>query len=43
MKEREALSFSRDEMRAFGYQVIDRLIDYYDARAERPVAGELGA
>ena len=41
MKEREALSFSRDEMRAFGYQVIDQLIDYYDGRAERPVAGEL--
>ncbi len=41
MKEREALSFSREEMREFGYQVIDRLIDYYDGRTERPVAGAL--
>ena len=41
MSEREALAFSREEMREFGYQVIDRLIDYYDGRAERPVTGEL--
>ena len=41
MSEREALAFSREEMREFGYQVIDRLIDYYGERAERPVAGEL--
>ena len=41
MSEREALGFSREEMREFGYQVIDRLIDYYEERAERPVAGTL--
>ena len=41
MSEREALAFSSEEMREFGYQVIDRLIDYYDGRAERPVTGEL--
>ena len=41
MNEREALAFNREEMREFGYQVIDRLIDYYDGRAERRVTGEL--
>ncbi len=41
MPKREALALSREEMREFGYQVIDQLIDYYDGRAERPVAGEL--
>lgn len=41
MSEREALAFSREEMREFGYQVIDQLIDYYEGRAERPVTGEL--
>ena len=41
MKERKALAFSSEEMREFGYQVIDQLIDYYDGRAERPVTGEL--
>ncbi len=41
MGERDALAFSRDEMRRFGYEVIDRLIDYYDERANRPVVGEL--
>ena len=41
MGEREALAFNRDEMRRFGHAVIDRLIDYYDERADRPVAGAL--
>ena len=41
MSKRDALAFSREEMREFGYQVIDRLIDYYDGRAERRVTGEL--
>ena len=41
MNERETLAFSSEEMREFGYQVIDRLIDYYDGRAERRVTGEL--
>lgn len=41
MSEREALAFSREEMREFGYQVIDRLIDYYADRAQQPVTGEL--
>ncbi|MYD10580.1 MAG: aminotransferase class V-fold PLP-dependent enzyme [Chloroflexi bacterium] len=41
MSEREALAFSREEMREFGYQVIDQLIDYYDGRDERRVTGEL--
>lgn len=41
MKERDALAFSCDEMREFGYQVIDRLIDYYDGRADRRVTGVL--
>lgn len=35
------LQLSADEMRAFGYQVIDALIDYYGSRAERPVAEKL--
>ena len=41
MSEREALQLSSDEMRRFGYAVIDQLIDYYEKRPERPVAGEL--
>ena len=41
MSERKALAFSREEMREFGYQVIDRLIDYYEERADLPVAGKL--
>lgn len=41
MSERDALAFSREEMREFGYQVIDQLIDYYDGRADRRVTGEL--
>ncbi len=41
MSKREALAFSREEMREFGYQVIDQLIDYYEGRAQQPVTGEL--
>ena len=41
MNEREALQFSSEEMREFGYHVIDTLIDYYDKRSDRPVAGKL--
>ena len=35
------LEFSQDEMREFGYQVIDTLVDYYASRADRPVAEKL--
>ena len=41
MGDRQALAFSREEMRRFGYDVIDRLIDFYEERADRPVVGEL--
>lgn len=41
MGKKEALAFSREEMRRFGYAVIDQLVDYYEERQERPVAGEL--
>lgn len=35
------LEFSADEMREFGYHVIDMLIDYYQNRATQPVAEKL--
>lgn len=38
---RRLLQFSGDEMREFGYQVIDSLVEYYAGRAERPVAEKL--
>lgn len=38
---RSALQFDDDEMRQFGYRVIDSLVDYYASRAERPVAEKL--
>ena len=38
---REKLDLSSDEMRRLGYQVIDTLIDYYETRADRPVAEPL--
>ena len=38
MSERETLAFSREEMREFGYQVIENLIEYYETRREKPVA-----
>ncbi|MCY4018078.1 MAG: pyridoxal-dependent decarboxylase [Chloroflexi bacterium] len=38
---RTHLQFDGDEMREFGYQVIDTLVDYYANRAERPVAEKL--
>ena len=41
MSERETLQFSREEMREFGYHIIDTLIDYYDTRSDRPVANKL--
>ncbi len=41
MTERETLQLSSDEMRRFGYAVIDRLVDYYENRPERRVVGEL--
>ena len=41
MNEPGPLEFSSKEMREFGYQVIDDLIDYYETRADRPVAGAL--
>ena len=40
---KETLDLSPEEMRAFGYQVIDSLINYYENRAERPVAETLDA
>ncbi|MDE2856168.1 MAG: aminotransferase class I/II-fold pyridoxal phosphate-dependent enzyme [Chloroflexota bacterium] len=39
--QRQALQFDREEMREFGYQVIDSLVDYYESRAEKPVAEKL--
>ena len=39
--QRQALEFSRDEMREIGYRVIDMLVDYYESRADRPVAEKL--
>ncbi|MCY3833869.1 MAG: aminotransferase class I/II-fold pyridoxal phosphate-dependent enzyme [Chloroflexi bacterium] len=41
MSQGKALEFSGDEMRAMGYRVIDMLVDYYESRAERPVAEKL--
>lgn len=35
------LEFSADEMRLMGYRVIDSLIEYYETRADRPVAEPL--
>ena len=35
------LELSREEMREFGYRVIDMLLDYYDERANKPVAETL--
>jgi len=39
--QRQALEFSREEMREIGYRVIDMLVDYYEDRADRPVAEKL--
>ena len=41
MGKRETLSFDGEEMRRFGYAVIDQLIEYYEARPKRPVVGGL--
>ena len=38
---RTSLQFDSDEMREFGYRVIDSLVEYYASRAERPVAEKL--
>jgi len=38
---RQALEFSGDEMREIGYRVIDTLVEYYESRADRPVAEKL--
>ncbi len=38
---RKTLELSRKEMREFGYRVIDMLLDYYDERADKPVAEAL--
>ncbi len=38
---KETLDLSPEEMREFGYQVVDTLIDYYQSRADRPVAEKL--
>ena len=38
---RQTLDLSREEMREFGYRVIDMLLDYYDERADKPVAETL--
>lgn len=40
-KQRKTLELSREEMRDFGYRVIDMLLDYYDERADKPVAETL--
>ena len=39
--QRQALQFSHEEMREFGYQVIDSLVDYYESRAGKPVVEKL--
>ncbi len=41
MTQGQALQFSREEMREIGYRVIDMLVDYYEDRADRPVAEKL--
>ena len=41
MDDRQALSFSREDMREIGYAVIDSLLDYYDSRDQRRVAPQL--
>ncbi len=38
---KETLDLSPEEMREFGYRVIDSLIEYYQGRADRPVAEKL--
>lgn len=38
---RGRLEFSPEEMRLMGYRVIDSLIEYYETRADRPVAEPL--
>ena len=38
---KETLDLSPEEMREFGYKVVDTLIDYYQSRADRPVAEKL--
>ena len=37
----KTLELSTEEMRAFGYRVIDMLLDYYENRADQPVAEKL--
>ena len=41
MGKRDALALDSDEMRRFGYAVIDRLIDHFQHNADEPVVGEL--
>ncbi len=41
MDDRQALSFSREDMREIGYAVVDSLLDYYDSRDQRRVAPRL--
>lgn len=41
MGKRETLTLTSEEMRRFGYDVIDRLVEYYEGRPSRPVVGEL--
>ena len=37
------LVMSREEMRSFGYRVIDLLVDHFDKLSERPVGAKLCA
>lgn len=41
MGERDQLAFSADEMRRFGYAVIDQLVEHFQHGVEDPVVGEL--
>ena len=41
MKQRDALAFSREEMREIGYAVIDSLLDYSETLDQRRVAPQL--
>ena len=38
---RKSLQLNGDEMREFGYHVIDTLVDYFESRSARPVAEKL--
>jgi hypothetical protein len=35
-----SLALSREEMRTFGYRVIDVLVDHFDKISERPIGAK---